>query len=343
MTDKTRVALLHVGGTIAMAPSDEGLEPQDGVVARYLGQLEALMGSELPHVDLHVLHPLLDSANMRPSDWVRIANAIVELDDDYAGFVVVHGTDTMAYSASAVSFLLQGLTKPVIFTGAQLPLGDPRSDGREHLITSLLIAGTIDVPEVCIYFGDRLLRGNRAQKIDSRSFFAFDSGNLPPLARVGIDVDLKPALIRPHGTGVLRVRPLSTTPEIIAVRIYPGMTARLLRQMMAPPVQGVVLETYGSGTFPAANTELVEAVEEAVLRGVVVVNTSSVLSGRVQPGLYGTGATLARTGVISGNDMTPEAALTKLYCLLASGMPVAQARTAFAVDMAGEMTTAPTP
>ncbi len=341
MPTTSRVAVLHVGGTIAMYPASDGLAPKDGVVAQYLDQLTTLMGKDLPIAELHMLPPLKDSADMTPSDWVRIANAIVEHGDEVDGFVVIHGTDTMAYSASAVSFLLTGLNKPVVFTGAQLPLGDPRSDGREHLITSLLIAGTLDIPEVCIYFGDRLLRGNRSQKVDSAAFIAFDSGNLPPLARAGVEVDLQHDLIRAPQSGKLQVRTLQQHPEVISLRVYPGITPRLLAQVMAAPVQGVVLETYGAGTFPSANEALVAVVAEAIERGVVVVNTSSVRSGRVRPGLYGTGAALARVGVVSGQDMTPEAALTKLYCLLAEGRSPEETRRVMGLDMAGELTSNP--
>lgn len=341
MSSPPRVAVLHVGGTIAMYPASDGLEPKDGVVGQYLEQLTSLMGDDLPTAILHRLQPLKDSADMTPSDWVRIANAIVEHGDDVDGFVVIHGTDTMAYSASAVSFLLNGLTKPVVFTGAQLPLGDPRSDGREHLITSLLIAGTLDIPEVCIYFGDRLFRGNRSQKVDSASFIAFDSGNLPPLARAGVEVDIQHELIRSPQRGGLRVRTLEQHPEVIALRIYPGITPRLLAQVMAAPVQGVVFETYGAGTFPSANEDLIAVVADAIQRGVVVVNTSSVLAGRVRPGLYGTGAALARVGVVSGEDMTPEAALTKLYCLLAEGHTPEETRKRMGWNMAGELTPNP--
>lgn len=336
-----RVAMLHVGGTIAMVPGDDGLVPADGFIRRYLSRMQELASGALPACDLHILPPLLDSADMKPADWVRIARAIAEHYDDYDGFVVIHGTDTMAYSASAVSFLLQGLAKPVVFTGAQLPLSDVRSDGREHLITSLLLAGTSKIPEVCLYFGGKLLRGNRAQKVHSASFFAFDSGNLAPLATVGVEVEVNRHLLRPPATGPVQVLPLVRHPEVVSARLYPGMTARLLRQILAEPVEGVVLETYGAGTFPSSDADLLDAVREAVARGVVVVNTSSVHAGRVRPSLYGTGAALTRAGVVSAGDMTPEATLAKLYCLLACGRDIDDVREALATNLAGELTPYP--
>ena len=197
---RSKVCILHVGGTIAMTQAAAGLEPRAGVLERYLQQMPQLQRPDVPLHHVELLEPLLDSADMRPRDWVRIAQAIVERDAEFDGFVVVHGTDTMVHTASALSFLLTGLRKPVILTGSQLSLEHVRSDGREHLITSLILAGTQPIPEVCIYFASRLLRGNRAQKVDNAGFVAFGSGNLPPLATVGIDIHAA------DGEAVLSVR-----------------------------------------------------------------------------------------------------------------------------------------
>lgn len=314
-----------------MLPSAEGLVPASGVIEPYL---ETLSG--VPEWEIHRLEPLLDSANMRPGDWVRIAEEIEVLYEQFDGFVVLHGTDTMVYSASAVSFLLHGLTKPVIFTGAQLPLWDVRSDGRQHLITAMLLA-EMPIPEVGLYFAQRLLRGNRAQKVHNHDFVAFASGNLRPLAHVGVKFDLRHDIIRPKGRGILRHVGLERSPQVVALRVFPGIAPDLLRRVMAEPVDGVILETYGTGTFPSANPELLEVIEAAILRGVVVINCSQCHSGRVNQGLYGTGRALADVGVISGHDMTPEAALTKLYCLLGAGRSIAVVRAKMEEDLAGEI------
>jgi L-asparaginase len=328
-----RVCILHVGGTIGMALTERGWVPAKGYVERYL---ESVGGRpSLPDWDLYRLEPLLDSANMRPTDWIRIAREIESRYDDYDGFVVLHGTDTMAYTASALSFLLGGLTKHVVLTGAQLSLANIRSDGREHLVTSLLLA-TLPIPEVTLYFGQRLLRGNRSQKIHNHDFVAFASGNLPPLARVGVGIDIRQELVRPPGEHVACAN-LYLQPEVMALRIYPGIAVDLLRRVLQPPVGGVILETYGTGTFPGGESGLLAVLEEAIERGVVVVNCSQCHSGRVMQGLYGTGRALQDIGVVSGHDMTPEAALTKLYCLLAAGRPESLVRERMEQDLAGEI------
>lgn len=338
MNPASHVCLLHVGGTIGMVHADGGYRTQAGFLQTYLQGMPELTRGAVPRFTLVQCDPLMDSADMRPADWVRVARLIVERYDDYDGFVVVHGTDTMAYTASALSFLLHGLAKPVVLTGAQLSLEHVRSDGREHLITSLIIAGNLDIPEVCVYFGSQLLRGNRCQKIRNNAFIAFSSGNLPPLATVGVDIDVNwPLVLRPQprGTGVVD---LVCEPQVIAARVFPGMQASTLSRLLSRPTDGVVLETYGSGTFPSADLTLLGCIEEASARGVVIVNCSQCHSGRVEPGRYATSQPLVDRGVVSGGDMTPEAALTKLYCLLAATMTPEIVRQRMTENLAGELT-----
>lgn len=337
MGSSPRVCILHVGGTIGMVRTESGYAPEEGYFEAFLRGMPELRREDLPQWDLVTLSPLLDSSDMRPRDWLRIAQAVVARYDDYDGFVVVHGTDTLAYTASALSFLLPGLGKPVVLTGSQLPLGHVRSDGREHVITSLIIAGTLPIPEVGLYFGSRLLRGNRAQKIHSDEFVAFASGNLAPLAAVGAEIEVDWHLVRAAGGGVPREVVLVREPEVIAVRVYPGITGAMLARLLEPPTEAVVLESYGSGNVPSRDPELLDVVRDACGRGVLVVNCSQTHSGRVRQDLYSTGVSLARAGAVSGHDMTPEAALTKLYVLLARGLPPDEVRRLVESDLAGEI------
>jgi L-asparaginase len=326
-----------------MTRTADGYVPAEGFLEAYLASMPELARDDVPSHEVRVLAPLLDSADLRPDDWLRIARAVAEEHDAFDGFVIVHGTDTMAYTASALSFLLPGLAKPVILTGAQMSLAEARSDGREHLLTSVLLAGTLDVPEVCIYFGQRLLRGNRAQKVQSDRFAAFDSGNFPALAHVGVEVEVRRALVLPPGAGVPRRVELSRRPEVASLRVYPGLGARMLERVLAPPLDGLVLETYGSGNAPAHGPEgeaLVRVLRQATDRGVVIVNCSQCHGGRVRQDLYATGRALAEAGVVSGYDMTPEAALTKLYVMLGGGLPVDEVRRRVGDDVAGELTAA---
>jgi L-asparaginase len=336
---RARVCILHVGGTIAMTESEAGLEPRSGVLEGYLQRMPELDRDDVPLHHVERLEPLLDSADMTPRDWVRIAQAIVELDAEFDGFVVVHGTDTMVHTASALSFLLTGLRKPVIMTGAQLSLEHVRSDGREHLITSLILAGTQKIPEVCIYFASRLLRGNRAQKVDNAGFVAFGSGNLPPLATVGVRIEVNEKLVRPPGDGLPTRVELVREPAVAAVRVFPGITRGVLESVLGPSVDGLVLETYGAGTFPARDSALLDPVRAATTRDppAVVVNCSQCHGGVVRQELYRGGRALADAGVVSGYDLTPEAALTKLYCLLGGGASTYEVRAQIGVDLAGEL------
>jgi L-asparaginase len=344
-----RVCVLHIGGTIGMTPDAAGhLVPVagDGFLERFLRGLPECsdrsefrhQGEYIPEFDVVQLDPLLDSADMGPADWTRLAQAIGARYRDYTGFVVAHGTDTMVYTASALSFLLQGLDKPVILTGSQLSLLHPRTDGREHLVTSLILAGHAPIPEVSIYFAKSLLRGNRAQKVHNNDFVAFHSGNWPELARVGVAIEINHPFVRAPGAGLAEMPESTIRPRVVAVRLHPGMEPRLLARMLGPDVDGMVLETYGAGTAPTKDPALLDVLAAAIAEDdVVIVNISQCHGGRVQQSLYGTGAALETIGVVSGGDMTPEAALTKLYLGLSSGLSRAQVRRLMGSDLAGEI------
>jgi L-asparaginase len=335
-----RVAILHTGGTIGMRRGRSGYAPASGYLTQLLRGLTELSHPETPAWVLFEQKPLQDSSNVRPRDWLRIALEIVARADQFDGFVVLHGTDTMAYTASALAFMLRGLGKPVVLTGSQIPLAELRSDARENLLTALLIAAAEEpIPEVGLFFGGRLLRGCRAVKVSAKGFDAFDSPNLPPLAVAGIDVDVDRSLVLPAEPRTVEL-PARLDASVGALRLFPGLTAELVRNTLRPPLQGLVLEAYGAGNAPDDDPELLEAIGEATARGVVIVDRTQCLRGRVDLGVYATGSALLRAGVIGGADLTAEAALAKLVYLLSSGRKPAEVRALMQQSLCGELTPA---
>ncbi|MFO7257197.1 MAG: asparaginase [Bacteroidota bacterium] len=312
------VLVIYTGGTFGMAFDGSGtLVPFD--FSRILGYLPPLKHLAL-ELNVVSFETPIDSSNMGPDHWRIIAEVIRDEYDRNDGFVVLHGTDTMAYTASALSFMLEGLSKPVVFTGAQLPVSEPRSDARENLITAIEIAsakkdGKAIVPEVCIYFDYELLRGNRSRKVESMQFDAFDSGNYPLLAKAGVKIDYNHSAIRQAPEGPLRLH-TRVDPRIAILKLFPGITREAVRSVLrTPDVRGVVLETYGSGNAPTLPW-LVAELADAIARGVVVLNISQCPGGMVILGRYETSKELLRIGVIGGSDLTTEAAVTKMMILM---------------------------
>ncbi|MBM4357205.1 MAG: asparaginase [Deltaproteobacteria bacterium] len=357
MNDPARVLVLYAGGTIGMKASGRGHVPSPGYLGEQLEALPQFHDARVPvtvadgcrifvtppsregrRVALTVkeYEPLLDSSNMGMGDWARIAEDVGRSYEAYDAFVVLHGTDTMAYTASALSFMLEDLAKTVILTGSQIPLSTARTDALDNLLGALTIAGQFEIPEVCLYFAHKLLRGNRAQKQDASGFDAFWSGNFPPLVEVGVDIDAKWERIRRPGERPLRVQ-TSMNPNVAALRLFPGITAETLSNFLRPPLEGVVLETYGSGNAPDRRRDLLDALAEATARGVVIVNCTQCHKGTVSS-TYAAGKALAEVGVVPGADLTPEAALTKLSYLLARGLAPDAVRGLMQDDLRGEMT-----
>ncbi|MBP2237713.1 L-asparaginase [Sinorhizobium kostiense] len=334
-----RVLILHTGGTIGMESSPSGLRPMAGfgaLLKRRLG--ETASATPLPDCDIVELERLIDSANLQPAQWPIIAGELVRRWDAYDGFVVLHGTDTMAWTASALSFMLTGLDKPVILTGAQIPLTAPRSDALENLEMALILAAQDAIREVGLCFGRKLFRGNRSRKIATDRFDAFDSPNYPPIAEAGIKIVLHRELLLAASPRAFYL-PEHFDPEAVAVlTIHPGLSSRVVEAVLAEPkLRGVVLRSYGVGNVPEADARLLTALGDAVARGVTVVNTTQCVIGAVAQDTYATGAALARIGVVSGGDTTLEAAFAKLHVLIAEGLPVQEIRSRMAEPVAGEM------
>ncbi|MEZ6016802.1 MAG: asparaginase [Planctomycetota bacterium] len=338
---RPRVFVLYTGGTIGMRATGAGFAPEPGDLARRVRALPELEAPGMPEIELEECDPLLDSADMRPADWLRMAQRIEANYDAFDGFVILHGTDTMAYTASALPFMLRGLAKPVILTGAQIPIGRVRSDARDNLVTSLAIAARGDVPEVCIYFAEKLMRGCRTVKVNADGLDAFASPNYPALGEAGIEIRIRSELVRRPGEHLeaLHVQPLDG-PVVGAVRLFPGISARMLDNILRAPLQGLVLETYGVGNGPARDTELLAVLRRATSGPdpIVVVATSQCVRGTVDHSGYATGVALREAGVRSGRDMTSEAALAKLYYLIRLGLTPAEIAAQVERDLVGELT-----
>jgi L-asparaginase len=327
-----------------MRRTSRGYSPASGFLEVQMRAMPELLDPSLPEYQIHEFEPLLDSSNMSPGNWVGIAEDIGDHYADYDGFVVLHGTDTMAYTSSALPFILKDLGKPVVVTGSQIPFCEVRNDARENLITSLMIAARDDVAEVCLYFGNRLLRGCRAVKVNADGLDAFASPNYPPLGEAGIDLVIHHERLLHHAgpRGALRLAPLGHA-VVGALRLFPGISAEVVGNSLRPPLQGLVLETYGAGNGPDNDPDFIRVLGEATARGVVIVNCTQCLRGTVDMGAYATGSALARAGVISGYDMTAEAALTKLYCLFSAGLTSAEVRAKMEADLCGVLTVGSTP
>ncbi|MCD8305384.1 MAG: type I asparaginase [Prevotella sp.] len=340
MTNK--ILLIYTGGTIGMGsnPVTHALEPLDfNHLLRQLPEYRYIKAE----VDIYQFDAI-DSSNMTPRRWAQLVRIITLEYDNYDGFVILHGTDTMAYTASALSFMLENLTKPVILTGSQLPLGMLRTDGKENLITSIELAAMQDakgravVPEVCIYFSGRLLRGNRSSKKNADGFQAFDSANFPHLCEAGVDFRFNTReILRPDFSR--RMTPhTAINSNVVVLSLFPGIEESLLRHVLrSNTLKGIVLRSYGSGNAPQFPW-LTALMRDAVARGIIVVNVTQCDTGRVEMERYSAGNHLLDAGVLSGYDGTVEATVTKLMVLLAQHSDAKGVRTMMSRSLAGEIT-----
>lgn len=314
------ILVILTGGTITMVRNhDSGaLRPAD--VDTFKAFVPELFAGNVD-VDMLPFTPLIDSSDIRPDNWAKMANTVADNYDRYDGFVILHGTDTMSYSASALSFMIEHLGKPIVFTGSQLPVGVLRSDAKENLLTAIEIAAAEDpsgrpmVPEVTIFFEDSLFRANRTTKKNAEHFEAFDSYNYPSLAKAGVHIQYRTNLIRyPHEFTPIFLHTKTCT-DVAILKLFPGINESVVRAVLGTQgLRGVVLETYGSGNAPSARW-LYEALREATERGIIIVNKTQCNMGSVDMGQYEVARNLLKAGVISGYDITTEALLTKMMIL----------------------------
>ena len=340
---RSSVLLIYTGGTIGMKedPVSGALKPFD-----FNGILEEVpeLRKFAMKIDSFTFTPLIDSSDVEPALWQSLAKLIEDRYDQYDGFVILHGTDTMAYSASALSFMLDNLAKPVIFTGSQLPIGRPRTDGKENLISSVEIATAKDsdgralVPEVCICFNSQLFRGNRSTKVNATGFDAFMSPNYPPLASAGITINYNNAYIH-YGSSMWHGLTVHTELDtrVSVLKVHPGITEQAVRDiLLGSGTRAVILETYGSGNA-ASKPWFLEIVSEADRMGKILLNVTQCMRGTVDMNIYATGRALKDAGVISGYDITTESALGKLFYLMGSHQDNGKVKALLEKNLKGEI------
>ena len=317
---KKRIYVAYTGGTIGMMQSTQGFVPAKGHLTESINALPEFHRSEMPDFTISEYQPLIDSSNMTPSDWQRIADDIKANYDDYDGFVVLHGTDTMAYTSSALSFMFENLSKPVIVTGSQIPFSQLRSDGQVNVLNSLYIAANYPISEVGLFFNNKLYRGNRCIKAYADGFNAFDSPNMPVLLEAGINIQLVAGKIAEPVANVEPLQLSKITPQPVGfVHFYPGISSAVIENAIQQPVKALILRSYGVGNAPQ-DKALLSCLRKAKEQGIVVVNCSQCIKGTVNMSGYATGNALSEVGVISGHDMTLEATLTKLHYLLSKNL-----------------------
>ncbi|RLV61204.1 L-asparaginase 1 [Parashewanella curva] len=332
---KKSIYVAYTGGTIGMQQTEQGYVPVAGFLTQCVENMPEFYHQEMPNFTINEYSPLIDSSNMMPSDWQMIADDIKANYDNYDGFVILHGTDTMAYTSSALSFMFEGLTKPVIVTGSQIPLAQLRSDGQANLLNALYLAANHPIPEVCLFFNNKLFRGNRTTKAHADGFDAFASPNFPVMLEAGIKIRQHINTPFPKNKSALKVIDIQPQP-IGLVMLYPGISTELIQNILLQPVKALIIRSFGVGNAPES-PELLSVLKEANERGIILVNLTQCFQGRVNMSGYATGNALASAGVISGGNLTIEAALAKLHILLSRNLTTEQVKQDFATNLCGEM------
>lgn len=343
MTQKSALLLIYTGGTIGMKQDMKDLTLKPFDFSQILDEVPEIRKFAFK-IDTYSFEPPIDSSDVEPSLWQDLARLIKEKYEDYDGFIILHGTDTMSYSASALSFMLDGLTKPVIFTGSQLPIGVPRTDGKENLISAVEIASAKDeeghpaVPEVCVCFDSLLMRGNRSTKVNSEVFRAFQSPNFPPLAEAGINIRYNNEYIRkPNDWYQSLTINTELDTRVSILKIHPGITPEVVRNILCgKDTRAIIMETYGSGNAPTRDWFL-DIVKESSAMNKIIVNVTQCLAGTVNMNIYANGKALERAGVIDGYDSTTESALAKLFYLMGKSRDNERVKAMMSRNLKGEI------
>ncbi|MBV1775774.1 asparaginase [Burkholderiaceae bacterium DAT-1] len=331
-----RLFVIYTGGTIGMTATASGYAPEAGYLPRELEKIAASHPG-FPAYTLKEYAPLIDSSNLQPSHWNQIVADIEANYPEYDGFVVIHGTDTLAYTASALSFMLDNLSKPVIVTGSMVPLCETPNDAEQNLVDAFMWACDDNLSEVAIAFNRQLMRGNRARKLSGSDINAFGTPNYPILGRVHGERELNQALVAIKSSFAFKAHPIRPDLRIAGLKLYPGFSASLIAGLLSTPLDGLVLETYGAGNVPDYDPALLAALTEASKRGTVIINCTQCPSGRVAMGHYAASSALGKAGLVSGGDMTVEAAITKLYALLSQSPDLVSVRERAALNLRGEV------
>lgn len=333
---RPRVLCIYTGGTIGMRKNADGeFEPASGYLEYVIRSTPNFNANDMPLYEILEYDPLLDSSNMKPSDWLKIAKTVQDKYDEYDGFVVIHGTDTMAYTASALSFLLHDLRKSVVVTGSQIPLAESFNDGLFNLVGAIYMAGAYSIPEVTLFFNGKLMRGNRCQKFSAWEIDGFDSATHGILAKYGASLVVNDDAILPYPTKPFSAS-TSMAEDVTIIYLYPGLTGQDVRQMTHQK-RGIVILAYGSGNGPSLDQDFLDALTERHEAGAVIVDATQTHWGMVDLGLYETGGAMRRAGAVSAYTMTAESCLAKLSYLLAQNLSQAEVEARFQKNMVGEL------